>query len=95
VSIDPTEELRFIGSPTDSTGQLKSALSITNVSRDNLAYKVKTTAPRQYIVKPNQGILEPGARITVDISLIPAPENNIEDNKFLVQVAPTSLTQQD
>jgi len=30
------------------------------VSQGNIAYKVKTTAPRFYVVKPNQGILDRG-----------------------------------
>lgn len=53
---------------------------------------MKTTAPRHYVVKPNQGVLDPGARVTVDITLIPSAENNTDDNKFLVQVAPCSFT---
>ena len=50
---------------------MKAALVITNTSKGNLAYKVKTTAPRHYVVKPNQGVLDPGAKISVDITLIP------------------------
>jgi hypothetical protein len=42
------------------------------VSAGNIAYKVKTTAPRYYVVKPNQGILDKGQKITIDITLIPA-----------------------
>ncbi len=51
----------------------KSYLTITNVSNGNVAYKVKTTAPRFYVVKPNQGILDRGQKITIDITLIASP----------------------
>lgn len=51
----------------------KSYLTLTNVSQGNVAYKVKTTTPRFYVVKPNQGIIERGQKITIDITLIPSP----------------------
>lgn len=54
----------------DTTGQYKATLTITNTSSGNLAYKVKTTAPRQYVVKPNQGIIDKGQKVAVDITLI-------------------------
>ena len=63
------------------------------MSNGNVAYKVKTTAPKFYVVKPNQGILDRGQNISIDITLIHSPvslswlnlkENKIEDNKFLV-----------
>ena len=51
VAIDPETELRF--QPLGDGQSYKSYLSISNVSNGNLAYKVKTTAPRFYVVKPN------------------------------------------
>jgi len=74
VAIDPDQELRFqLSKSTDPLNQLKAYLQITNVSTGNLAYKVKTTAPKHYVVKPNQGILDKGQKIVIDISLIHAP----------------------
>lgn len=55
----------------ESSNQLKSYLTITNVLNGSLAYKVKTTAPKNYVVKPNQGILDKGQKITIDITLVP------------------------
>lgn len=49
----PDQELKFSAVKGDTTGTYKATLTITNVSSGNLAYKVKTTAPRQYVVKPN------------------------------------------
>ena len=52
---------------------MKATLLIHNVAKgSNLAYKVKTTAPRHYVVKPNQGILDVGQTIAIDITLIPS-----------------------
>ncbi len=67
VKIHPSQEIIFNMQPDQ---QLKAQLDITNVSEGNLAFKVKTTAPRFYVVKPNQGILDKGQKISVDITLI-------------------------
>jgi MSP (Major sperm protein) domain len=37
-----------------------------------VAYKVKTTAPRLYVVKPNQGIMEGQQKILIEIAYIPS-----------------------
>ena len=55
-----------------------------------MAFKVKTTSPKKYCVKPNTGIIEPGADIKVMVMMqahreIPADFNACKD-KFLVQV---------
>jgi hypothetical protein len=55
VTLDPQTELRFTLSRDQS---LKAYLTIDNVSNGSVAYKVKTTAPKFYVVKPNQGILD-------------------------------------
>lgn len=64
VQLDPDQELKFT---YQQDGNLKAYLNITNLSTRSLAYKVKTTAPRFYVVKPNQGILDKGGRIAIDI----------------------------
>ena len=63
-------ELKFLITKENSH---KAYLTLDNLSTGSVAYKVKTTAPRFYIVKPNQGILDKGSKITVDIQLFPAP----------------------
>lgn len=68
--IDPEAELQFKASKGDVSGQLKSSITITNTSKGNLAFKVKTTAPLHYVVKPNQGIIDVNGKITVDIAMI-------------------------
>ena len=35
-------------------------LALTNTSDRRAAFKIKTTAPRRYCVRPNAGIVEPG-----------------------------------
>lgn len=36
-----------------------------------VAFKVKTTQPKRYLVKPNQGVLEPGATDRIQIQIVP------------------------
>jgi hypothetical protein len=56
VKLDPDTELRFFMQPDQ---QMKSFLTIDNVSNSqNVAFKIKTTQPKFYVVKPNQGILD-------------------------------------
>lgn len=50
---------------------MKAQLSIENVANGNIAFKIKTTAPKFYVVKPNQSILDKGSKINIDILLQP------------------------
>ncbi|KAL7534195.1 hypothetical protein ACHAXR_005714 [Thalassiosira sp. AJA248-18] len=42
----------------------------TGLTNQHLAFKVKTTQPRRYLVRPNQGIVAPGSSETVSILLV-------------------------
>lgn len=66
MTANPSTSLHF--SKADD-GQLpKATLEITNnQTSSNAAYKIKTTAPRLFVVKPIQGIIAPGRTIAVDI----------------------------
>ena len=57
-------ELNLAESTTPHT-----TLTITNTSDTSLAFKIKTTTPKRYIVKPNQEVLAPRASVDVTITL--------------------------
>lgn len=84
IVLNPKSEIQFDGmaaggKPTTSN------IEIINTSRDsNIAYKVKTTAPKNYVVRPNQGIILSGQQNAVEITYIPTESNKVEDNKFLI-----------
>lgn len=42
----------------------------TGLTNQHLAFKVKTTQPRRYLVRPNQGIVAPGSSATISILLV-------------------------
>eukprot|EP01031_Cornospumella_fuschlensis_P027455 gene27455-33158_t len=62
--------------------QAKTVLKVTNVSSSKVAFKVKTTQPTWYFVRPNQQILDAGKTEEVSIILVDA-----ECNRYLDQLA--------
>lgn len=48
--------------------QLPTAISIHNPGGDRLAFKVKTTTPKKYVVRPSSGVVEPRSTASVQVS---------------------------
>lgn len=74
------------------TSEVAQTLTIKNPSSTPVAFKVKTTAPKQYCVRPNAGRIEAGQSFDVAVLLQamkqdPPPDARCRD-KFLVQSAP-------
>ena len=44
-----------------------SMLELKNTSGHQILFKVKTTEPKRYIVRPNQGVLPPNSNISIKI----------------------------
>ncbi|KAJ8097423.1 vesicle-associated membrane protein-associated protein-like protein C16G5.05c [Lipomyces tetrasporus] len=73
-------------------------LQLHNKTPEPMAYKVKTTAPKLYCVRPNASRVNPGETIDVQIILQglkqePAPDYKCKD-KFLVQSVPIAPEQE-
>ncbi|CAN0152699.1 unnamed protein product, partial [Discosporangium mesarthrocarpum] len=45
-------------------------LKLSNLSSEKVAYKVKTTEPKRYLVRPNQGVIGPGGTGHIDVYLV-------------------------
>ncbi|PMD27160.1 VAMP-associated protein [Hyaloscypha hepaticicola] len=91
VEIDP-QELAF---QRPFTTEVSQVLKIKNANHTPVAFKVKTTAPKQYCVRPNSGRIEPGKEVEVVVLLqamkVEPPLDAKCRDKFLVQsVAVTS-----
>ncbi|KAL4399527.1 phosphatidylinositol-binding protein Scs2 [Malassezia pachydermatis] len=86
VEISPSAQLGFA---RPLTKVVKRSLHITNSNSQPVAFKVKTTAPKQYCVRPNSGRIEPGERVEVQVLLQPLkeepPMNAKCRDKFLIQ----------
>ena len=75
---------------------LETSLRISNPGDSSVVFKVKTTAPKRYCVKPNCCLVNPGERVSVKIIMqalkeIPPPELLWKD-KFLIQAGSTNVT---
>ncbi|EER06906.1 Vesicle-associated membrane protein-associated protein SCS22, putative, partial [Perkinsus marinus ATCC 50983] len=73
---------------------VNTTLSLTNVDGDKkaVAFKIKTTAPRNYLVRPSSGVV--AADATVDVQIILQPQTSdpsLNTDRFLIQ-ATTSAT---
>ncbi|KAH7193734.1 PapD-like protein [Fusarium flagelliforme] len=71
------------------TTEVSQVLTLRNPNSTPVAFKVKTTAPKQYCVRPNAGRIEAGQSFDVSVLLQamkqdPAPDARCRD-KFLVQ----------
>ncbi|KAK7469295.1 phosphatidylinositol-binding protein scs2 [Stygiomarasmius scandens] len=66
VYLNPSSSLGF---HRPLTQLVKRALTISNPNTQPVAFKVKTTAPKLYCVRPNSGRIEPGQSVEVSVML--------------------------
>ncbi|ROW03170.1 hypothetical protein VPNG_08156 [Cytospora leucostoma] len=85
VEIDPLE----LGFRRPFTVEVSQILKLRNPNKSPVAFKVKTTAPKQYCVRPNSGRIEPGHDVEVTVLLQAMKQDPPLDtkcrDKFLVQ----------
>ena len=87
IVVEPENELEF---RRPFTATVRQTLQVSNASTDNsaVAFKVKTTTPKQYSVRPNSGKLLPGEKQEIQIQLQAMKEDPPLDyrcrDKFLV-----------
>ncbi|XP_077371266.1 vesicle-associated membrane protein-associated protein B-like isoform X2 [Festucalex cinctus] len=81
--LEPQHELKFRGPFTDV---VTATLKLTNPTDTDVCFKVKTTAPRRYCVRPNSGIIDAGTSINVSVMLQPFDydPNEKSKHKFMV-----------
>uniref|UniRef100_A0AAY5K528 MSP domain-containing protein n=1 Tax=Esox lucius TaxID=8010 RepID=A0AAY5K528_ESOLU len=96
LQLEPPHELKFRGPFTDV---VTATLKLSNPTDRNVCFKVKTTAPRRYCVRPNSGIIDAGTSINVSVMLQPFDydPNEKSKHKFMVQsmLAPYDMTDMD
>ncbi|TYZ62035.1 hypothetical protein PybrP1_007745 [[Pythium] brassicae (nom. inval.)] len=93
VILEPAESLAFTLQPQTAP---QAVLTIRNVSESRkIAFKVKTTRPLRYLVRPNQGMLGPHGSAAIMVILqqrdcdellrLEPSERGLANDKFLVQ----------
>jgi len=82
--IEPPNELTFTG---PFTAAVSSYMKLKNPSDKKVCFKIKTTAPKRYCVKPNSGVVDPHKETAIAVSLQPFDYDPTEKNKhkFMVQ----------
>ncbi|XP_052865455.1 vesicle-associated membrane protein-associated protein B-like isoform X2 [Anopheles cruzii] len=82
--IEPANELKFQGPFRTAVA---SYMRLTNPTDHDIYFKIKTTAPKKYCVRPNSGLLEPRESQEIAIVLQPFIFDSNEKNKhkFMVQ----------
>ncbi|CCM03553.1 uncharacterized protein FIBRA_05689 [Fibroporia radiculosa] len=86
LAIHPDKVLEFRRPLTKCT---KRSLSITNHNDQPVAFKIKTTVPKLYRIRPNVGKIEPGETVEVQVMMLARefdpPFNDECQDKFLIQ----------
>lgn len=93
VILEPADSLSFHLQPQTAP---QAVLTIRNVADDRqIAFKVKTTRPLRYLVRPNQGLLGPNGSASIMVILqqkdcdellrLDPAERQLANDKFLVQ----------
>ncbi|KAF5287939.1 hypothetical protein FQA39_LY15609 [Lamprigera yunnana] len=82
--IEPQNELRFRG---PFNVPVTSYMKLTNPSDKKILFKIKTTVPKKYCVRPNSGMLDANSNAEIAICLQPFRFDPAEKNKhkFMVQ----------
>ena len=85
LQLNPANEILFEG-PFEHV--VTSYLELKNPSDKRVYFKVKTTAPRRYCVRPNCGLIEPNKNVKIAIMLQPMEAGSQAErskHKFMVQ----------
>ena len=73
VGLEPVNAIQFSVKPDGKLEDVSYLNIKNNDGTQNLAFKVKTTAPKNYQVKPFQGVILPGQQARVEITIVPGP----------------------
>lgn len=84
IIITPEKKILFKSNTVSDDNVSK--LSLQNLSASRcIAFKIKTTAPKNYVVKPNQGIIDCKSQVVVDITFCPSEVSQTSTSTHLGQ----------
>ncbi|XP_064548210.1 vesicle-associated membrane protein-associated protein A [Drosophila montana] len=84
--VDPADELVLEGPFNRAVCKKILVFNPNKLSR--VSFKLKTTTPRLFFVRPNVGLVKPEERVAIDIFVHPIfPDTNVQRHKFLMQAA--------
>lgn len=84
---------------TNEGSEVTSSIMLKNENTQSVSFKIKTTSPEKFRVKPTIGILAPGASTTVNVLLLSGYHvANLQKERFLVMsipIEPSEIQQQE
>ena len=83
IVIAPEEYLEFIVDPEESTSE--STLAIFNNADQTIAYKIKSSSPKDFLIADYEGIIEPRCKTSIEILYKVSTESYLKFHKFLLQ----------
>ncbi|EDV24918.1 uncharacterized protein TRIADDRAFT_56337 [Trichoplax adhaerens] len=84
LAINPLDEIIFMGATTPNKEEVKECVTLTNLSTQPVAFKIKTTSPGNYKVRPSVGLIRPKSSATINITLLPGRSHLVIRDKFLI-----------
>ncbi|KAI1706889.1 MSP (Major sperm protein) domain-containing protein [Ditylenchus destructor] len=91
LEIVPSDELTLVPHPNGNSSHLSGILTVHNRRPDaNVLYKVKTTSPEKFRVRPSNGNIGPGGVQTIQITLQKEYRNSFRAERFLMVAVSTS-----
>ena len=85
LELNPSSEIKFVKKDIQSIPE--GFIELNNTSDGIILYKIKTTDPNKYVVKPNLGVITQGRANRVIISTHKASMQKIKSDRFLVVAA--------
>lgn len=70
LDVIPDSVIEFVLSEKEASPKVTMTLRHSDPKSEPIAFKVKTTQPRRYLVRPNQGVIQPGSFEHVQILLV-------------------------
>jgi len=86
--VTPSPDIPF--RPSTRPGELVGSVVMTNISDKTVAYKLKTTSPDMFKVKPSTGSIGTGQSVQVDIGVTQSA--NLSREKFLIAAITVDTT---
>ncbi|XP_067003343.2 motile sperm domain-containing protein 2 [Anabrus simplex] len=81
LDISPPDAINFTSDGSEVTG----SITLTNNDEQIISYKIKTTSPEKFRVRPSTGVLHPSDLVTINVLLQPGYQvSGLSREKFLI-----------
>lgn len=82
LELNPPTEIKFVKKDIQSIPE--GFIELNNISDGILIYKIKTTEPNKYVVKPNLGVITQGRANRIIITTHKTSMQQIKNDRFLI-----------